>query len=99
MIKAKAECYELYSPNNDGLPRGYGTSDPTVDKAIRASRLGKNIELIEQCVIEAAPDVYQWLLKAVTEDVPWDILRPPCGINQFCKKRRKFFFLLDKKKW
>lgn len=97
-IREKNSCYSLDSKNLDGMPRGGGVSDTTANKAERAYKLSKNIELIEQTAIESSGDLYQWMLKAVSEDLTWYDLQPPCGRNEFNLTRRKFFFLLSLKK-
>ena len=65
--------------------------------------LEKNCELIEQTVIEADPDIYQYILKAVTEeDVTYRYLNMimgiPCSHNTYYDRRRRFYWLLDKRK-
>ena len=80
-----------------GLPRGNDTSDQTGNRAVRALRLGGDIEAIEQAAIAASDELYQYLLQHVTRGVSFYSLQPPCGINQFAKLRRAFFIELAKK--
>lgn len=98
MIAEKQACYTLDGRPLDGMPRGKTKTDPTAKKAERAYVLSKNIELIEQTAIEAAGNLYPWILEAVTKGKSWEDIAPPCGINQFYVTRRRFFFLLSLKK-
>ena len=109
-IEALQDCYSLDGVSTDGKPNERPTpepihtsgkrykSDPTVKKAERAYMLSRDIEMIEQTAIEATGDLYQYMLTAVSENLSWEILQPPCGRRQFYKARRKFFFLLSLKK-
>ena len=84
----------------DGTPKGTDLSDPTPRKAERAYMFSKKIELIEQTAIEAAGDLYPWLLKCITKDMSWFdfVPNPPCKREEFNLCRRKFYYLLSLKK-
>lgn len=90
------------SPSTNGMPRSGAISDPTGKNAERAATLSKDIEMIEQCAIEACPEEYQFLLIAVTnENVPWYSLRlkgMKTNEKEFAKRRRLFYYLLAKQK-
>lgn len=76
-------------------PRGSGqTSDPVFDAVIRREKLQGELRQIEQSAIEASPDLYQYLLRAVTTKDGYRAIRPPCGYHQFAEIRRKFFYIL-----
>lgn len=99
-LSEKQACYTLdgrIMPEQTRI-RKTGRSDPTANKAERAYILGKNIELIEQTVIEASGNLYPWLLKALTEGLGYNDIMPPCGKNEFYTTRRRFYFLLSLKK-
>lgn len=82
-----------------GMPHGSGTGDPTAEKAERAQKWIQDIELIEEVAKEVDPTIYQSLIANVTnEHTPFEFLSVPCGRRQFYEARRKFFYLLDKKK-
>ena len=99
LIAKRNNCYYIGSAAINGMPHNDSISNPSAQKAERAAKYSKDIELIEQIAIEAGgAELYQWFIKAVTENKKWEDLRPPCGRRQFYEKRRKFFYLLDLKK-
>lgn len=82
--------------NNE--PHGSGISNPTAAKAERAQQLARDIDLIEQTVMEVDSVNYDSLLANVTAtNLPYEYLSPACGRRQFYADRRKFFFLLDER--
>ena len=88
-----------YTPINlTGMPSGSGTTDNVAKAAIEAAELSKQCELIEQCCIEADNEIYQELLRNITEGIPYEYMTVYIGRRQFYEARRKFFWLLDKKK-
>lgn len=85
------------------MPITHNGSDSTQQLAIRRVQLIENCRMVEQTAIEADPDIYQYILKAVTnEDVTYRYLRLimgiPCGKDMYYDRRRKFYWLLDQKK-
>ncbi len=88
----------ISSPIFDGQPHGHDISDTTAKKALRVAELRKDIELIEQCAIEADNTIYQYIITNVTKGLAYEFLGVPMGKNQFYEKRRKFFWLLNKNK-
>lgn len=86
------------------MPTGSGgMRRPTEELAMRRARLEENCRLIEQTAIETDPDLYQYILKAVTnEDITYRYLRLimeiPCSSNTYYNRRRKFYWLLNVKK-
>lgn len=85
------------------IPTSHNPGDSTQQLAIRRTVLEQNCQLIEQTAIEADSCIYQYLLKAVTqEDVTFRYLKMimgmPCGRNMYYDRRRKFYWLLDKRK-
>lgn len=85
------------------MPKGsLNVSSPTERAAIRRAELLHKIELIEQTALEASGDLYQYLIKAVTnEDVYYHHLKTimdiPCGKDLYYEIRRRFYYLLSKK--
>lgn len=85
------------------MPVAHESGDPTQKLAIRRAQLEKNCRMIEQAAIEADPDIYSYILKAVTNEyVTYRHLRlieeMPCGKKTYYDRRRRFYWLLDQKK-
>lgn len=73
----KRELHKGYGLNaivNDGLPKGNLPGNPVEGQAIRNAVLQADVDLIEHTAMEAGADVYQWLIKNVTEGVPYEWL-------------------------
>lgn len=81
-----------------GLPGAHNISDTTSLIALKRTELSEKCNLIEQTAIEANPYIYQYILKNVTEDIPFKCLLVPCGKDYFYQARRKFFYLLSQKR-
>lgn len=84
------------------MPVSHNTSDATAKLAERRVELQRKCELIEQTAIEADPDIYQYIIKSVTNDyVSYKYLKQvmniPCGKDMFYDRRRKFYYLLSRK--
>ncbi len=102
----KSELQQIYTSSSvspevavmGGIP-----GKPTEQKAMRASQLNGEIELIDNCIREACGDdvgLIEQLKRNITLGVGYDGLGyVPCGVRQFYKCRRKFFFILDKEKF
>jgi len=80
------------SPNGDG----------TLNLASRRVELTQKCELIEQTAIEVDADIYQYLIKAVTnESITYNylnmIMRMPCCRDTYYNKRRQFYWLLSQR--
>lgn len=86
------------------MPGGSGSiGSPTERLAMRRSKLEENCRLIEQTAIETDPDLYQYILKAVTDEgITYRylslIMGIPCSQNTYYERRRKFYWLLNQKK-
>jgi len=85
------------------MPMSRNIGDATQQLAMRRTMLEQNCRLIEQTAIEVDPDIYQYILKAVTEeDVTFRYLKMimeiPCGKDMYYDRRRKFYWLLDKRR-
>jgi len=90
-----------HSHENDGMPHGSGTSDPTGREGIRRLETTRKIELIEETVREVAgPYMYAAMLASVTSEITYDQLRArynlPIGRNQFSVLRRKIYWTIEK---
>ena len=86
----------------DDMPHGSNTKDLTAEAAEKRLELAVKISMIEQTVMEAEPEIYETLLLAVTtEGISFDYLKSakqiPCGREMYYERRRKFYYLLNKK--
>lgn len=94
--------YTLSSAPPEVPVMGGASGKPTESKAILAVQLKSDIKLIDDCLAQAVGDdvgLLAPLKKNVTLGVGYDSLGyVPCGINQFYRYRRRFFFLLNEKK-
>ena len=84
------------------MPATHSNSDATCSLATRRAELRKKCEIIEQTAIEADAELYQYIIKAVTNDmITFNYLQMkmdiPCGKDMWYDRRRKFYWLLDKK--
>lgn len=94
--KKKEISYGLRTVEPGEGTRGIG--HPTEAQAIRNAALKKDVEMIEQAAVEADPEIYQWILKNVTEGIPYEYLNVPMSRTKFYDARRYFFFLLSQKR-
>lgn len=82
--------------------RGSDLSDPTARFGQMRADLWNAMELISKTAAEASPELDVFLLKAVTEEIPFTQLQTvygiPCGKDMYYEAYRKFFWLLSGKK-
>lgn len=73
--------------------------DPTGNNAARAadSWCARRIRDIEQAANAADPSLSKYILSNVTRGVRFEEMPVPCGINQFYRARRRFFWELDQR--
>ncbi len=90
--------YGLGAIVNDGMPKGNLPGSPTERVAIRNVMLQQDIELIEQTALEADPEIYQWLIKNVTEGISYEYMDVPKCRSDFYGSRKYFFYLLAQKR-
>lgn len=79
---------------------GSGIVDPTADIAIQRAILSDKMKLVEQTAIDADAELYNYIIKSVTENLTFVCLKGvydmPCERDMFYDRRRKFYWLLDK---
>lgn len=95
LIKIKSE--DIKAVQITGMPSAHNISNPTLDMAIKRTELERKINAIEEAAKRVDDSLYEYILKAVTEDVPYEFMAVPCGRRQFYQKRRRFFTILDEK--
>ena len=99
--KAYAACNEsIIFASSFEERRGDGTiSDLTAKYAIKRAYYAGRIKLVEKAAMEAEPDLYLYLLKAVTEGLSYTYLKTkmeiPCGRDMYYDRYRKFFWILS----
>ena len=84
----------------DRMPTDNLPGDPTAKRAVAKARLTERIRLIESIAQEADNDLYDYILKAVTEGLSYTYLKSrldiPCGKDMYYDRYRRFFWLLNK---
>lgn len=94
---------DIGSMNYDGMPKGNYKGNPLERKAIRNVVYQKDCEMIEQAAVAASAELYPYILKSVTNGLPYRFIeydeqlgRIPIGKTEFYALRRKFYHFLDK---
>ena len=81
---------------------GQLTSDPTARCAESRLFFADRMELVEQAAIDASPDLYPYILRAVTEGLSYNSLKMqydiPCCREVYYDCYRRFFWLLSRKR-
>ena len=77
-------------------------SDLTARYAMKKAYYSEKIKLVEKIAMEADSELYEYILKAVTEGLSYTSLRSmfniPCGKDMYYDRYRKFFWLLSEAK-
>ena len=81
----------LKSPDLSGMPRPPGISDTTGNLATRRAELSYRCDLIEQSAIQADPERYGEIIQNVTGETSYND-------KGFRLSRRRFFYILDRKR-
>lgn len=88
--------------NYDGMPKGTGSGDALERMAMRNVMYQKDCEMIEQAALKASGDIYQYIIKSVTNDLSYEFIeydeklgKIPVGKTDFYAIRRKFYYFLD----
>ena len=82
----------LKSPDLSGMPRPPGISDTTGNLATRRAELSRRCEMIEQAAIEADPERYPEIIGNITQN------ETSSKDREFILARRRFFYILDRKR-
>lgn len=74
--------------------------DPVGEEAIVRASLNRKVEMVEKAAQTAGADLQDYILKGITEGIPYVVLRTqltiPCCKNDYYDMYRKFFWVLDK---
>lgn len=99
--KAYAACNEsiIFASSFEEKNANAPLSDITAKYAIKRAYYAGRIKLVEKAAMEADPDLYLYILKAVTEGLSYTYLKTkleiPCGRDMYYDRYRKFFWLLS----
>lgn len=100
----KQECSMYSSPSisssmADRMPTSNVPGDPTAKWVMRKAYYQERIKLIEDIARETDRYLYEYILKAVTEELSYTYLKTkmgiPCGKDMYYDRYRKFFWLLS----
>ena len=100
----KQECSMYSSPSisssmADRMPSSNVPGDPTAKWVMRKAYYQERIKLIEDIAKETDRYLYEYILKAVTEELSYTYLKTkmgiPCGKDMYYDRYRKFFWLLS----
>ena len=77
-------------------------SDPVGNEAAYREYYLEQIRMVESAACDADDQIGSYILRAVTEDLSFTVLRMvyeiPCGKDMYYDRYRKFFYILDAKK-
>lgn len=99
--KAYAEFDDVSIPLSmiDKMPTSNIPGDPTAKRAIMKAYYLEKINLVEKIAREADKYLYEYILKAVTEELSYTYLKSkldiPCGKDMYYDRYRRFFWLLS----
>ena len=96
--RIKSESY-ISATVCTGTPSAHSNSSPVERIAERCQKEKADTELIEHCVKVACSmqeGLYPYILKAVTNDITYEHLGPPCCRNTYYQYCRRYFILLDR---
>jgi hypothetical protein len=83
----------------DKMPTSNIPGDPTAIRALMKAYYSEKIDLIERTAIEADRYLYEYIIKAVTENLSYTYLKSkldiPCGKDMYYDRYRRFFWLLN----
>ena len=98
----KYKTDDVSSVGITNMPTSHSTNSNVERLALRRVQLEEKCKILEQTAIEADPELYQYILKAVTnEGISYNYLKMvmniPCCKNVWYDRRRKFYYLLSQK--
>lgn len=81
------------------LPTDNLPGDPTLNLVMKKTRYSDLINIVEKAAKEADEFLYEYILKAVTEELSFTYLKSklniPCGRDMYYDRYRRFFWLLS----
>jgi len=100
-VKSLKNITYLKAQTYSDMPHGSEVGNPTMEAALRNVQLSNDIRMIEQSAIEAAPEIYQYIMLMATEGYSFAMLKScymPCEKSYFYNHRRMFYYILAKRK-
>lgn len=86
---------------NDGI-KGSEPGKPTERLGVIRADCKRAMELVERTCKDVSPELCRYLLKAVTEGIPFIKLQTlcqiPCGKDMYYDAYRKFFYILSQRR-
>ena len=83
----------------ESFPTSNIPGDPTAKRVMKKAYYSERIKLIERIAKEADRYLYEYILKAVTEELSYTYLKTkldiPCGRDMYYDRYRRFFWLLS----
>lgn len=102
--KAKL-TYGIKAMNYSDMPHGTSQESETERQAIYNEAYSRDCEFIEQAAIKTSAEIYPYIIKSVTYDLPYEYImydekhgQIPVGKTDFYAYRRLFFYNLNKAK-
>lgn len=96
---AELDILDVSLSSFERIPFGNLPGDPTAKRAIAKAQLVEKIDMVEKIAREADDYLWQYILKAVTENLSYTHLKAkfdiPCGKDMYYDRYRKFFWLLS----
>lgn len=99
------KAYNIYSQQSiqssttERIPSTNIPSDPTAKQAVNKTYYLERIDLVERVAKETDEFLHSYILRAVTEELPFTYLKTkleiPCGRDMYYDRYRRFFWLLS----
>lgn len=81
------------------LPKSDDVIDLTASCAIKKAEYGNRIKMLESAALETDPDLWFYIVKAVTEGLSYTQMKMqydiPCSRDTYYDRYRRFFWLLN----
>lgn len=91
-------CCRQIEPINNGTSGKVGSTNLNEKSDRKDILLRKDITMIEETAKEAGENISPWLIKSVTEGIPYEWMDIPLSRTKFYDARRYFFYLLAQKR-
>ena len=83
----------------ENVPTSNLPGDPTAKRALMKVKYAERMKIIEKAAMEADRYLYEYILKAVTENLSYTYLKSkleiPCGRDMYYDRYRRFFWILS----